>query len=44
MNAAAGMSTRALRHPEPVEIVIGSLAFSRSIPAERRSGEVDAYY
>ena len=38
----AGMSARALRHPEQVEIAIGSLAFSMSIPAERRSGEVDA--
>jgi hypothetical protein len=40
----AGMSTRALLHPEQVEIAIGSVAFSRSISAERRSGEVDAYH
>jgi hypothetical protein len=37
-----GMSTSALRHPEQVEIAIGSLVFSRSISAERKSGEVDA--
>jgi hypothetical protein len=37
------MTTRALRHPEQVEIVIGGFAFSMNIPSERRSGEVDAY-
>jgi hypothetical protein len=36
------MSTRVLRYPEQVEIVIGGLAFIMNIPAERRSGEVDA--
>jgi hypothetical protein len=29
--------------PEQVEIVIGSVTFSRSIPPERRLGEIDAY-
>jgi hypothetical protein len=38
------MSTSALRHPVQVEIAIGSLVYSRSISAGRRSGEVDAYY